>query len=138
MTYSDSTQRYPQPQWSKLFGCRLFFPRPVNHCTASLRLGQSSIPSASAFLPSPSPSSICAYISPPSHKLYRVSQFYHARRLIGLALGIYPKLGTSLAKICLLVVEYISLIPCATSSIHVRHTDCSSLVRRDSAEQAPR
>jgi hypothetical protein len=31
-------------------------------------------------------------------QLYRMSQFHHAQRLIGLALGIYPKLGTSLAK----------------------------------------
>jgi hypothetical protein len=49
------------------------------------------------------------------------------------SLSIYPKLGTSLVKICLLAIEYITLIPCATSLIRVRHIDCYSLVRRDSA-----
>src|SRR5256885_15867889 len=49
-----------------------------------------------------------------------ISQFYHARRPIGLALGICPRLGTSLAKIYLLPVVYISLVPCAISSIQLR------------------
>jgi hypothetical protein len=35
----------------------------------------------------------------------------------GVALGICPKLGTSLARIYLLAVAYISLAPCAISSI---------------------
>jgi hypothetical protein len=37
-----------------------------------------------------------------------MSQFYHARRPIGLALGICPRLGISLARIYLLPVVYIS------------------------------
>jgi hypothetical protein len=40
-------------------------------------------------------------------------------RLIGLALGVCPKLGISLARICLLAVAYISLVAYAISSIQL-------------------
>jgi hypothetical protein len=49
-----------------------------------------------------------------------MSQICHARRFIGLALGICPKLDTSLASVYLLAVVYISLGSCAISLIQLR------------------